>query len=372
MVLVMGAAIVHEGRVLAARRASPASVAGGWEFPGGKVEPGEHPDRAVVREIAEELGCRIEVTGHLAGEAPIREGYSLRVALASLVDGEPVPCEGEHDVVRWLGPEEIDGAQWLAPDLPFLGELREILLDGSRLDGGNLAEVVRVGHTVRRATGPWTPAVHALLGHLAARGVPAVPRVLGVDARGREVLTYLPGELVDVDVETVSDARLASLASWARTLHDATEAFEHPGPWRFPALLDAEVVAHNDLAAYNVCFAGDRVAGVFDWDLAAPSTRVMELAHLAWTSVPLFRDIGAGEAARRLELLARAYGGLDAREILDAVPDRVRASSDVIRAGVAQGDPGMRALLGVGEPARTEARLAGLLERIPQIEKELS
>jgi 8-oxo-dGTP diphosphatase len=127
--LVMGAAIVHEGRVLAARRTSPAAAAGRWEFPGGKVEPGEEPDVAIVREIREELGCVVTVTGRLDGEQPVKPGYTLRVALAALTSGEPVPHE--HDAVRWLGPDELDLVDWLEPDLPFLPALRE-LLDGSR------------------------------------------------------------------------------------------------------------------------------------------------------------------------------------------------------------------------------------------------
>ena len=124
MVLVMGAAIVHGGRLLAARRTSPPELAGGWEFPGGKVEEGEDPVAAVVREVAEELGCGIEVTGMLAGEAPVRDGLTLRVAVASLVEGEPVPVEAQHDAVRRLGPEELDEVAWLAPDVPFLDEVR--------------------------------------------------------------------------------------------------------------------------------------------------------------------------------------------------------------------------------------------------------
>jgi mutator protein MutT len=372
LVLVIGAAIVHEGRVLAARRTSPAAVAGGWEFPGGKVEEGEHPEQAIVREVSEELGCRIEVTGHLTGEVPIREGYTLRVAIATLADGEPVPRESEHDAVRWLGPEELEAVDWLGPDLPFLDELREILLDGAPLDGGNVGGAVRVGHTVRRVRGAWTPAVHALLDHLEQQAVPGVPRVLGTDGRGREILNYLPGRIVDVDTELLTDAQLGSLAAWARRFHDAVSGFEHPGPWRLPASPGAELVAHNDLAPYNVCFAGDRVAGVFDWDLAAPSTRLMELAHLAWTSVPLFRDIGAAEAARRLGILAAAYGTCSAREVLDVVPRRVRASVDAIREAQERRDEGFLRLATVGEPERTQQRLAHHLERAPLIEKELS
>ena len=127
MVLVIGAAIVQDGRVLAARRTTPAAAAGGWELPGGKVEEGEHPDETVVREVREELGCGIEVTGHLAGEQPIRDGYVLHVAVARLVDGEPIPLEGEHDAVRWLTADELEEVRWLEPDLPFLDEIREVL-----------------------------------------------------------------------------------------------------------------------------------------------------------------------------------------------------------------------------------------------------
>lgn len=133
MVLVMGAAIVDRGRVLAARRTSPPELAGGWEFPGGKVEPGEDPAGAVVREVGEELGCGIVVTAMLERESVISDGCTLRVALAELVEGEPVPVQAQHDAVRWLGPEELDEVAWLGPDVPFLGELRARLTT----DGGS-------------------------------------------------------------------------------------------------------------------------------------------------------------------------------------------------------------------------------------------
>jgi 8-oxo-dGTP diphosphatase len=128
-VLVMGAAIIHRGRVLAARRTAPESARGRWELPGGKVEPGEQPEAAVVREIGEELGCTVRVTGHLEGEQPISDGYALRVAVAALVDGEPVPQDLQHDAVWWLGPDELDRVTWLAPDVPFLAEVARRLHD---------------------------------------------------------------------------------------------------------------------------------------------------------------------------------------------------------------------------------------------------
>jgi 8-oxo-dGTP diphosphatase len=120
-VAVVGAAIVRDGRVLAARRTAPPEAAGRWEFPGGKVEPGESPEQALVREIGEELGCTIAVTGWLPGEVPIGERYVLTVAVAELVAGEPEPRE--HDAVRWLGADELEDVDWLDPDVPFLARL---------------------------------------------------------------------------------------------------------------------------------------------------------------------------------------------------------------------------------------------------------
>jgi 8-oxo-dGTP diphosphatase len=123
--VVVGAAIVRGGRVLAARRTAPASAAGRWEFPGGKVEPGETDDASLVREVAEELGVQVVVDRWLAGEQPVGERYLLRVALATLVGGVPVPTE--HDAVRWLGADELEEVDWLDADRPFLDELSALL-----------------------------------------------------------------------------------------------------------------------------------------------------------------------------------------------------------------------------------------------------
>src|SRR4051794_28788689 len=115
---VVGVAIIEDGRVLAARRARPASLAGLWELPGGKLEPGEEVEAAAVREIAEELGCRIEVTGVLDGSSVIDDDLTLLAVTGRLVDGDPVPHE--HDAVRWLGAGELDEVSWAGPDVPFL------------------------------------------------------------------------------------------------------------------------------------------------------------------------------------------------------------------------------------------------------------
>lgn len=362
-VQVVGAAILRHGCVLAARRSYPAAEAGRWEFPGGKVGAGETAEAALVREITEELGCAVALDGWLPGSASWRvDGVELelRVAVCRPVDGEPAGAE--HDALRWLAPEELDDVDWLEPDRPFLPGLRESLLDGERLPGGNVGGAVRIGATVRRPVGPWTPAVHALLEHLAAAGVPAVPRVHGVDARGREVLDYLPGAVIDLDVEQLSPGRLAALGSWLRGLHAAASGFDHPGPWRFFGADEPVLITHNDVAPYNVAFDGDEVAGVFDWDLAGPSSSLHDLGHTAWTAIPLFRPIPAGEAAQRLRIFAGAYG-IDPVTVLDGVEPRVQLAIDGIREAVRRGDEGMRNLAAQGEPERTEVALAGFRRR---------
>jgi 8-oxo-dGTP diphosphatase len=123
--VVVGAAIVSDGRVLAARRRDPADLAGGWEFPGGKVEAGETLAAACRREIREELGCEGEVIEELATSVPVSQGYALRLLVVHLVGGEPVPLE--HDAIRWLGAEELDEVAWLDADLPFLPDVLDRL-----------------------------------------------------------------------------------------------------------------------------------------------------------------------------------------------------------------------------------------------------
>ena len=197
-----------------------------------------------------------------------------------------------------------------------------------------------------------------------------MPRVHGIDARGREVLDFMPGEVIDVDAEQLSEARLAHLGSWLRRLHEACAGFAHPGPWRFFGVDSPTLITHNDVAPYNVAFDGDAVSGVFDWDLAGPSSPVQDLGHTAWSAIPLFRPIPAVEAARRLTVFAEGYG-TDPRTVLKAVQPRVQLAIDGIREAVRRGDAGMINLAATGEPEGTERALAGFLARREAIADEL-
>lgn len=370
---VVGAAIVVDGRLLAARRTEPAALAGGWEVPGGKVDPGELPHEALAREIREELGCEIEIERQLEGRSRLTPVLQLQVYLCRLVHGEPDPAPLDHDRLRWLGPEEIDEVRWLPADEPFLPQLREVLLDGQPLPGGNVGGAVRIGETVRRPIGEWTPAVHGVLRHLADRGLEHVPRVLGRDERDREVLTYLPGEVVYMPEQRLSDAQLMSLMRWLRAYHDTVADYRPAGvvPWRFGtrALAPGEIITHNDIGWYNLSFTGPHLTGVFDWDLVGPGRRLDDLAFAAWNDVPLVRPVE--DSARRLALMADTYGGVEAVAILRHVRPRIMTSAERITEGWQAGDPGMTRLVSTGVLDRIEAGLAALEARQPEIEDAL-
>ncbi|WP_019629498.1 NUDIX domain-containing protein [Actinomadura atramentaria] len=115
----MGAAIISGGRLLAAQRAEPPALAGGWEFPGGKVDPGETDEVALVRECREELDVDVVLGHRIGGDWPLVLGGVLRVWTARLADGAE-PRAVEHRELRWLAAGELHDVRWLPGDLPVV------------------------------------------------------------------------------------------------------------------------------------------------------------------------------------------------------------------------------------------------------------
>ncbi|RST11633.1 (deoxy)nucleoside triphosphate pyrophosphohydrolase [Streptomyces sp. WAC05374] len=128
--VVVAGAVLDAGRLLAARRSAPVELAGRWELPGGKLEPGETARQALVRELREELGVEVEPGERIPGEWPLAPGYVLQVWTARLVSGEPRPLE-DHDDLRWLFRHELDTVDWLDQDRPAVAEVARLLPTGT-------------------------------------------------------------------------------------------------------------------------------------------------------------------------------------------------------------------------------------------------
>ncbi|MGZ9825508.1 (deoxy)nucleoside triphosphate pyrophosphohydrolase [Tsukamurella ocularis] len=131
--LVVGAIIVDDleqpTKVFAARRTSPAALAGLWEFPGGKTEEGETPEAALVREIHEELGATVSIgpeVPHTSGAWPISEKYEMRLYFAAVADGE-LASGDSHDEVRWMAPGDLGSVDWLPSDAGAIETIQEHL-----------------------------------------------------------------------------------------------------------------------------------------------------------------------------------------------------------------------------------------------------
>jgi hypothetical protein len=215
--------------------------------------------------------------------------------------------------------------------------------------GGNLSDAVRVGDTVRRRSGVWTPAVHALLRHLEAAGFEGSPRVVGADAQGREILAYIEGDgptgWPDPMPEYVwRDANLIAAARLLRRYHDAQVGFTPPLPasWRWPS--DAgEVICHNDVAPFNAVFRDGKLFAMVDFDSAGPGRRLWDVATGIWRWVPIKGDSDATvrEGAARVRLFCDAYGlGPERKNVIDVLLDRQKAGREFARREVARGDPG--------------------------------
>ncbi|MDX6516150.1 MAG: hypothetical protein QOH73_1816 [Gaiellaceae bacterium] len=190
------------------------------------------------------------------------------------------------------------------------------------LAGGDLNLVVREGATVRRPTGPWTPAVHALLRHFEAVGFDGAPRALGIDDEGREILSFVAGDAALAPVPA-TDGAVAGIGRLLRRMHDAQAGFAAPedAAWqRAPgAPLEGDVICHGDLFWPNVIFRAGEPCALIDWDLAAPGSRLDDLASAANFWVPLRDDRTAAawglpleRRSQRLRALCDGYA-LDER-----------------------------------------------------------
>lgn len=234
-----------------------------------------------------------------------------------------------------------DGPVRARPGCPTPAAEEELLL--SR---GNAIGVTKIGPTVRRPAGYWTPAVHDLLRHLEANGFVESSRVLGVDEWGREILTFIEGETTAQHPWpgwVWAEETLVQAGQLLRRYHRAVASFSGAGRvWmaRPAAASSHQVVCHNDFTPYNVVYRDGRIVGMIDWDWAGPGAPEWDLAMSAYAWVPLFDPAVSARLeppppsnrGTRLRLLLDSYGLSDREGFVGLVADRVQASVDGITA----------------------------------------
>ena len=160
------------------------------------------------------------------------------------------------------------------------------------LQGGRENKIGRVDNAVHRPAGPWTRSVHALLRHVRAVGFTAVPEPLGFDDAGKEIVTFLEGEVSNypLSAAAASEEALVSAARLLRAYHEATRAFLAQNPeshtWLLPSRTPIEVICHGDFAPYNLVLNGRQAVGIIDFDTAHPGPRIWDIAYALYRWAP--------------------------------------------------------------------------------------
>jgi hypothetical protein len=229
--------------------------------------------------------------------------------------------------------------------------------------GGNLSASVRIGDTVHRRAGSWTPAVHALQAHLRRVGFGAAPEPLGMDDQGRAVQSFIPGEVHPGWPDPLprwmfeDEATLIAAAKLLRRYHDSLDGFVPPpdAHWRFVPPGDHDVICHNDWSPSNALFRGHVPFAMLDWDSAGAGTRAWDVGISAYWWVPIKpRTVPPSlpTKAVRFALFCEAYDeGLAKAEVFDTLTEQLLLHADFIQAEADAGDPGFAKLAGWNAPA---------------------
>lgn len=182
--------------------------------------------------------------------------------------------------------------------------------------------LVRIGSTIRRPLHDRSANVQAVLLHLEAVGFEGAPRFLGVDDKGREILTYIQGEVLDGSPALMPERRLRTAAQLIRDFHDATAetAITRGG----------DVVCHGDLGHHNTVFRGETAVGLIDWDDGvAPGSRLIDFAHAVWCFAAVGeRALPISYQAYAIKVMCEVYGWTDPNALVDEIADRLRRARD--------------------------------------------
>jgi Phosphotransferase enzyme family len=247
------------------------------------------------------------------------------------------------------------------------------------LEGGDLNVVVRVGDTVRRPQGDWSPAVHALLLHFEAVGFDGAPRFLGVDEQGREILGFVEGD-AGLAPLPASDEVLVELGRLLRRMHEAVAGFTPPADASWFTGGQGPLICHRDLFPPNVVLRRGKPVALIDWDFAGPAEPLDDVVSAASHWAPLRTDaekwgLGSDRIPERVRVLCDAYGlGAEerARFVDKAVAMRKGGFELHKRLGGDERRPGWREMWDAGSGASSLRNLRLLEELRPRLEAALA
>lgn len=234
------------------------------------------------------------------------------------------------------------------------------------LTGGNVSNVYRSGNTVRRELKSGSDKIHRILKHLENKGFSYAPKFLGIDEKGREVLSFIEGEAGNYPLKQYmwSDDVLIEIGKMLRLYHDSVSDFSFDDSWKSidNTPKPFEILCHNDFAIYNIIFYDERPIGIIDFDVAAPGPRLWDIAYTLYTCVPLSRfylsETGekiyynssqhAQHINQRVKLFFDSYGEEAEEDYLEMVLLRVEGLCKTIIRKAREGDIAFQKMIDEG------------------------
>ncbi len=265
-----------------------------------------------------------------------------------------------------------------------------------KLHGGNVNEILRVGDTVHRSA-EWNANIHSLLKYLQLKGFEGAPRYIGIDEEGREILSFIPGEVPGNDYPNCkpyvwSDNTLILVAKYLRGLHDVTKDYlpiANAAKWLNPYIEENEyeVICHNDAALYNFVFRDELPVALIDFDTACPGPRYWDIAYTLYTTVPLssfepdlntsltmdyIPELHAENRHRRISLFFQSYGLKVPDDLKQWVIKRIIALCDTLITGAAKGNAAYQRMIDEGHVSHYQNEILFLQEHFTDWYKKYS
>ena len=248
------------------------------------------------------------------------------------------------------------------------------------LTGGNVSNVYRSGDTVRRELKPDSSKIHKLFKHLEDKGFSYAPKFLGIDEKGREILSFIEGEAGNYPLKEYmwSNDVLMEIAKMLRLYHDSVSDFPFDDSWHSidNTPQPFEVLCHNDFAIYNIIFNHGRPKGIIDFDVAGPGPRLWDIAYTLYTCVPLSRFyltetgekvyyhslLHANRIKQRIRLFFESYGEGIEENYLEMVLLRLEGLCKTITRRANEGEIAFQKMIDEGHLEHYQKDITFILE----------